>query len=235
MSTNPPQQLLPPSSAPIRSQTPPRGHPGRTDGRGRQGRGRGHYQQGRGRDSGRGTYQARGPGRGGQPSGREGRGRGPPPGRGLQAAPFGCLPPFLPGSASLVEQLDQRLMVVLRDGRHLVGTLRSFDQFGNMVLKDTSERRILVVKKDGGEEKESTICYQTDIQLGLYVLRGDVVVLMGEVDPEEDELEVSNDGKIHNINFEEFEQLEEEEAKRRKESGDVVEEIEWDFDMDLVA
>jgi hypothetical protein len=104
-----------------------------------------------------------------------------------------------------------------------------------MVLEDTSERRILVVKKAVGDEEESTICYQTDIQLGLYVLRGDVVVLMGEVDPEEDELEVSNDGKIHNINFEEFEQLEEEEAKRRKESGNVVEEIEWDFDMDLVA
>lgn len=230
MSTN--QQPLPPSSAPIRSQTPPRSHPGRSDGgRGRQGRGRGpttgrgphtasgrgHYQQGRGRNSGRGRNDA-------------GQGRGPPTGRGAQAAPFGCLPPFLPGSASLVEQLDQRLMVVLRDGRHLVGTLRSFDQFGNMVLEDTSERRVLVVKKD-----DSTICYQTDIQLGLYVLRGDVVVLMGEVDAEEDALEVSNDGRIRNVGFEEFEQLEEEEVKRRKESGETVEEIEWDFDMDLVA
>jgi hypothetical protein len=99
-----------------------------------------------------------------------------------------------------------------------------------MVLEDTSERRILVVKKD-----DSTICYQTDIQLGLYVLRGDVVVLMGEVDAEEDEQEISNDGKIRNVSFEEFEQLEEDEAKRRKESGEVVDEIEWDFDMDLVA
>lgn len=85
------------------------------------------------------------------------------------------------------------------------------------------------------DDKESTICYQTDIQLGLYVLRGDVVVLMGEVDGEEDTQEVSNDGKIRNVTFEEFEQLEEEEAKRREESGEVNEEVEWDFDMDLVA
>ena len=231
MSSNPTQ--------PIRSQTPPRGHPGRNeDGRGgrqaargryggrdgRGGRGDGRvYQQGRGRDSGRGR------------AGRDsGRGRGPPQGRGVQVAPFGCLPPFLPGSASLVEQLDQRLMVVLRDGRHLVGTLRSFDQFGNMVLEDTSERRILVVKSKDND-KESTVCYQTDIQLGLYVLRGDVVVLMGEVDADEDQQEVSNDGKIRNVSFEEFEQLEEEDAKRREETGDAIEEIEWDFDMDLVA
>jgi len=135
-----------------------------------------------------------------------------------------------------VEQLDRRLLVVLRDGRHLVGTLRSFDQFGNMVLEDTSERRILVIKKSSDEDdKESTICYQTDIQLGLYVLRGDVVVLMGEVDPEEDAQEVSNDGRIKNVSFEEFEQLEEDETKRRKISGEVAEEIDWDFDMDLVA
>lgn len=39
----------------------------------------------------------------------------------------------LPGAASLVEQLDKRLLVVLRDGRHLVGVMRSFDQFSNMV------------------------------------------------------------------------------------------------------
>lgn len=33
-----------------------------------------------------------------------------------------------------MEQLDKRLLVVLRDGRHLVGVMRSFDQFSNMVL-----------------------------------------------------------------------------------------------------
>jgi U6 snRNA-associated Sm-like protein LSm1 len=31
--------------------------------------------------------------------------------------------------------------VILRDGRNLVGVLRSFDQFSNMVMEDTFERR----------------------------------------------------------------------------------------------
>ena len=35
--------------------------------------------------------------------------------------PYGYVPAYLPGSASLVEQLDQELLIVLRDGRHLVG------------------------------------------------------------------------------------------------------------------
>lgn len=35
--------------------------------------------------------------------------------------PHGFVPSYLPGAASLVEELDQRLLIVLRDGRHLVG------------------------------------------------------------------------------------------------------------------
>ena len=50
------------------------------------------------------------------------------------------LPAYLPGAASLIEQLDQRLLIVLRDGRHLVGKLKSFDQFMNLMLDDAAER-----------------------------------------------------------------------------------------------
>ena len=50
---------------------------------------------------------------------------------------------YLPGAASLVEQLDKHLMLILRDGRHLVGKLRSFDQYLNLILEDTCERVIL--------------------------------------------------------------------------------------------
>jgi U6 snRNA-associated Sm-like protein LSm1 len=32
-------------------------------------------------------------------------------------------------------------MVVLRDGKHLIGILRSFDQFSNVILEDCIERR----------------------------------------------------------------------------------------------
>lgn len=193
------------------------------------GDGRGSYVGRNGRDAGRGRG-----GRGHYTNSTQNNGLSMPP-RAPQAAPFGCLPPFLPGSASLVEQLDQRLLVVLRDGRHLVGILRLFDQFGNTVLEDTSERRILVVKGKNGEEFESTICYQTDIQLGLYILRGGVVVLMGEVDEEEEQDDFSNDGRIRLVSLDEFEWLEEEEAKKREEKGEEAEQIEWDFDLDLVA
>lgn len=45
----------------------------------------------------------------------------PPPTLPSSGIPYGHVPSYLPGSASLVEQLDQRLLVVLRDGRHLIG------------------------------------------------------------------------------------------------------------------
>lgn len=47
---------------------------------------------------------------------------------------------YLPGAASIIDQLDSRLLIVLRDGRNIVGTLRSFDQYLNLVLENTVER-----------------------------------------------------------------------------------------------
>lgn len=52
-------------------------------------------------------------------------------------------PPYLAGAASLLEQLDKRVMIILRDGRHLVGKLRSFDHFMNLILEETCERVLL--------------------------------------------------------------------------------------------
>ena len=71
--------------------------------------------------------------------------------------------------ASLVEELDKKLLVVLRDGSKILGTLRSFDQFANIVLENAVERIIV------GQS-------YSDIPLGLYIVRGENVVLMGEVD-----------------------------------------------------
>ena len=39
----------------------------------------------------------------------------------MSRVPHGHVPAYLPGSASLVEELDQRVLIVLRDGKHLVG------------------------------------------------------------------------------------------------------------------
>ncbi|KDO64964.1 hypothetical protein CISIN_1g0321082mg, partial [Citrus sinensis] len=68
-----------------------------------------------------------------------------------------------------------KLLVLLRDGRKLMGTLCSFDQFANAVLEGACERVIV----------GDLYC---DIPLGLYVIRGENVVLIGELDLERDEL-----------------------------------------------
>jgi U6 snRNA-associated Sm-like protein LSm1 len=63
--------------------------------------------------------------------------------------------------------------VQLRDGRKIIGVLRSFDQFANLVLENALER--IIVGSQFGE-----------IHLGLYVVRGENVVLLGEIDDELD-------------------------------------------------
>merc|ERR1712228_471465 len=50
---------------------------------------------------------------------------------------------YLPGTASLVEEVDRKQMVVLRDGKILIGMLRSVDQFGNLALQDTIQRTVI--------------------------------------------------------------------------------------------
>ena len=90
-------------------------------------------------------------------------------------ANFRELPAYLPGTASLVEHLDRRLLVVLRDGRHLVGILKSFDQFMNLRLDEAAER----VTFQG--ELESRLLYflivyidvdkYSDFPLGIYLVR----------------------------------------------------------------
>jgi U6 snRNA-associated Sm-like protein LSm1 len=75
----------------------------------------------------------------------------------------------LPGSA-LADELDKKLLVQLRDGRKIIGFLRSFDQFANLVVDEAVERMIV------GE----LFC---DCPLGCQLIRGENVVLMGEVDP----------------------------------------------------
>ncbi|XVE70729.1 hypothetical protein DITRI_Ditri10aG0094200 [Diplodiscus trichospermus] len=78
-------------------------------------------------------------------------------------------------STSLATYLDKKLLVLLRDGRKLLGLLRSFDQYANVVLEGACERVIV----------GDLYC---DVPLGLYVIRGENVVLIGELDLEKEEL-----------------------------------------------
>lgn len=75
---------------------------------------------------------------------------------------------YLPGFASLLEQIDKRVLVLLRDGRSLFGILRSIDQFANLVLHLAVER--IYIGNEYGE-----------IDRGVFLIRGENVVLCGEI------------------------------------------------------
>jgi len=69
---------------------------------------------------------------------------------------------------SQIRLLTEKLMVLLRDGRTLIGYLRSVDQFANLVLQRTIER--IHVGNEYG-----------DIPRGVFIIRGENVVLLGEI------------------------------------------------------
>ena len=67
---------------------------------------------------GRGGRSGRGGGRHNNFNNNQGRG---PAVNNNSGVPFGYVPGYMPGSASLVEELDKRMLIVLRDGKHIVG------------------------------------------------------------------------------------------------------------------
>ena len=74
---------------------------------------------------------------------------------------------FFGGVSSLAEHLDSTILLVLRDGRLLLGTLSSYDQYGSIVLEKARERL-----SAGGK--------YADIDMNcLYMIRGENIMLMG--------------------------------------------------------
>ncbi|KAL9250669.1 Sm-like protein [Drosera capensis] len=69
----------------------------------------------------------------------------------------------------------EMISVITNDGRHIVGMLRGFDQATNLILDESHER---VYSTQQGVE---------DIVLGLYIIRGDNISIIGELDAELDE------------------------------------------------
>mmetsp|Transcript_18811 Transcript_18811/g.41920 ORF Transcript_18811/g.41920 Transcript_18811/m.41920 type:complete len:87 (+) Transcript_18811:234-494(+) len=64
--------------------------------------------------------------------------------------------------------------VITGDGRNIIGTLKGFDQTMNLILEQSHER---VFSEDKG-------CMQNP--LGLYIIRGDNIVMVSELDEEAD-------------------------------------------------
>ncbi|CAO1624365.1 unnamed protein product [Sympodiomycopsis kandeliae] len=76
-------------------------------------------------------------------------------------------------SGALVDCVDKKMMVILRDGKKLIGVMRSYDQFANLVFQDTVERVFV-------DEKF------VDVPRGIFLIRGENVVMLGEVDLDAD-------------------------------------------------
>jgi len=127
--------------------------------------------------------------------------------------PYNTVPGFLPGAASLIEQVDAKLLIILRDGTHLVGTLRSYDQFSNMVMEGTVERKFLFSR--------NSYC---EVERGLFVIRGDNVVMLGEIGEDEESKGMK---KVTEVELDEMAKgVDKEEEKKLTTT--------WDFDLDLV-
>lgn len=80
-------------------------------------------------------------------------------------------PPALPRPGiALIEELDRKVLVQLWDGCLFIGMLRSIDVHGNFVLQDTHQRQY---------------CENMyhDKFVGLQIVRGENIVLMGQIDP----------------------------------------------------
>lgn len=78
-------------------------------------------------------------------------------------------------SVNFDDLLNKKIEVITCDGRVLVGKLFAIDQVTNLALTDAEER---IFAKDEGVQR---------IALGMYIVRGDHVAIVGEMDDEVDD------------------------------------------------
>ncbi|EYU25647.1 hypothetical protein MIMGU_mgv1a016315mg [Erythranthe guttata] len=76
--------------------------------------------------------------------------------------------------AGLENLVDQIISVITNDGRNIVGVLKGFDQATNIILDESHER--VYSTKEGVQQ----------LVLGLYIIRGDNISIVGELDEELD-------------------------------------------------
>ncbi|KAL0951124.1 hypothetical protein HGRIS_007860 [Hohenbuehelia grisea] len=110
-------------------------------------------------------------------------------------------------SGSLVDCVDRKMLVVLRDGRKLHGVLRSYDQFANLVLEDTVER---IYHEDAFAESFH----------GLFLIRGENVVLLGEID-----LDQEDDVQLRQVDYALLEQYTKHDAEIKKQKEEVKSQV----------
>eukprot|EP00118_Oscarella_pearsei_P023297 m.276911 g.276911 ORF g.276911 m.276911 type:complete len:97 (+) comp40606_c0_seq44:127-417(+) len=77
-------------------------------------------------------------------------------------------------ASSLDSYVNHTVSVITNDGRVIVGILKGYDQTVNIVLDDSHER---VFSASTGVEQ---------VNLGLYIVRGDNIAVVGEIDEDTD-------------------------------------------------
>ncbi|KAJ9603064.1 hypothetical protein H2200_012359 [Cladophialophora chaetospira] len=112
----------------------------------------------------------------------------PPPTQGPPQLP----PQMFTTAAQLLDLTDKKLLLVLRDGRKIFGVLRSWDQFANLVLTETRERYFVTTAPSQPSHADSTLAQNVrhlycDIPRGTYLVRGENVLMLGEVDLDRDD------------------------------------------------
>lgn len=90
-----------------------------------------------------------------------------------------------------------------------------------MILQDAVERRCYTSTKD-------KVTYYHDIPLGVYVIRGDSMVLLGNISEHPAMM-------MYPMKHVTLDELEEQEMADKKESKTTDGQLTWDFDTDLIA
>lgn len=93
-------------------------------------------------------------------------------------------------AAAIVGSVDRKIFVQLRDGRNVFGILRTFDQFANLVLQDAVER-IYLPARNGAAERFA------EIPRGVFMVRGENVVMLGELDMDREDDHLEHRQQIH--------------------------------------
>ncbi|KAM0614035.1 hypothetical protein D7B24_000908 [Verticillium nonalfalfae] len=143
-------------------------------------------------------------------------GGGVPPPQQQQQQQQQLPPQMFTTAAQLLDLTDKKLMVALRDGRKLIGVLRSWDQFAeetplvcqrtdpdrprnaaNLVLQNTVER-VFAPHPSPPRSGDATATTPSpdqqprgglyaDIKRGVFLVRGENVLLLGEIDLDKDD------------------------------------------------
>lgn len=89
-------------------------------------------------------------------------------------------------SAMLLDFIDKKVNVVLRDDKTFVGILRSYDQYGNMVITEAVER-LFAKNPDHGKSEGAQPWLIADIYQGAVAIRGENVAVAGVVDLDQED------------------------------------------------